>query len=108
MRIKRMLHDVFGVLMAMGTLAALAVDEGDAERAAMLLGATEANWRRYGSVPRLVVDDRERCVKECQKVLGEEVYRRTFDAGARMTLDEAIKFAVNNEPPRPTGRHARL
>jgi tetratricopeptide (TPR) repeat protein len=108
MRIKRVMHDVFGVLMAMGTLAALAVDQGDAERAAMLLGATEANWRRYGSVPRLVVDDRERCVKECQKALGEEVFRRTFDAGARMTVEEAIAFAVHDIPPRPTGRHARV
>src|SRR5690606_40225175 len=44
-RVKRLLHDVFGVLLAMDTLAALALDESDAERAAMLLGAVEANGR---------------------------------------------------------------
>ena len=69
MRIKRM-HDVFGVLMAMGTLAALAVDEGDAERAAMLLGATEANWHQYGACRAR--RRRPGAVREgVQKVLGE-------------------------------------
>ncbi len=111
LRIKRLLHDVLGVLIAMNTLAALAMDESRAERAAILLGAGEANWRRFGGLPQLgapiLANDHDRCVKECQKALGEEAYHRAFGSGARMNLDEAIAFAVDELPPPPTGRHAR-
>ncbi|MEV5407504.1 ATPase [Thermopolyspora sp. NPDC052614] len=112
LRIKRLLHDVLGVLIAMNTLAALAMDESRAERAAILLGASEANWRRFGGLPQLgapiLSNDHDRCVKECQKSLGEDAYQRAFDDGARMNLDEAIAFAIDDLPPHPTGRHARL
>jgi Predicted ATPase len=109
-RVKRLLHDVFGVLLAMDTLAALALDESDAERAAMLLGAVEANGRRFGTAPHqapLLAVDHERSVKECHKELGEQPFQRAFDRGARMSLKEAITFAVAEVPPRPAGRHAR-
>lgn len=112
LRIKRRLHDVLGVLMAMNTLASLAMDQSRAERAAMLLGASEANWRRFGGLPQLgapiLAEDHDRCVKECQKALGDEAYHRTFDSGSRMDLDEAIAFAVDEVPPRASGRRARL
>ncbi|MEU9884440.1 ATPase [Sphaerisporangium sp. NPDC051011] len=102
LRIKRHFHDVLGVVVAMETLSQLALDQGDAARAARMLGAGQANWQMFG-LPLFgspfFGTEHEQCVKECKRLLGEEAYAEAYRQGARMEFEEAVSYAMGEAEP---------
>ncbi|WP_283138018.1 ATP-binding protein [Rhizohabitans arisaemae] len=101
LRIKRHFHDVLGIVLCVETLAQLAVDDGDPERASRLLGAGQAGWRTFG-VPQMdspvLRADHDRCARECRRLLGEQRYNEAFAEGSAMPLDTAIHYAIGAAP----------
>ena len=97
LQIKYGFHDMLGSMLAMETLARLAVDDDRAEDAACLLGAIQVNWRLFG-LPQFgspfFTEEHDQCVKECRRALGDDVYQAAYERGCRMTLDESITFAT--------------
>jgi predicted ATPase len=69
-----------------------------ADRAAILLGATDARWRSTGSAvtafgPHLSAHH-DRCVDTARRLLGGKAYARHFEQGARLGAREAVAFAL--------------
>lgn len=97
LRIKRHFHDTTGSLMVLESIAKILSMLGEADRSARLLGALQQNWRSSG-MPMLgapfLTSDHEKCVKECEKILGEDGYQAAFEAGRRLDLDEAATLAL--------------
>ncbi|GII62736.1 hypothetical protein Skr01_28210 [Sphaerisporangium krabiense] len=97
LRIKRHFHDVLGAVVAMETLSQLALDQGDAARAARILGAAQVNWQLFG-LPLFgspfFGTEHEQCVKECKRLLGEEAYQEAYLQGTRMEFEEAVGYAM--------------
>ncbi|MCG5213884.1 nSTAND1 domain-containing NTPase [Streptosporangium soli] len=100
LRIKGHFHDVLGAMMCLEALARIAADSGDANRAAHLLGAAETNWPLFG-LPLLgspfLSGEHEQSVKECKRLIGEADYDRQFQQGARLNLEEAIAYALDDD-----------
>jgi predicted ATPase/DNA-binding NarL/FixJ family response regulator len=77
-------------------------ERGSAERAAILLGATEARWRSTGSAvaafgPHLTAHH-DRCVETARRLLGSKAYARHFEQGARLGAREAVALALKETP----------
>ncbi|MEU8105443.1 AAA family ATPase [Nonomuraea muscovyensis] len=100
LRIKRHFHDTLGILIALETTARIYVALDEVELAARLLGALQPNWRTAGlpqlGAPFLTVEH-EKCVKECERTLGVDRYRRTFEEGMRLDLEEASALALGEQ-----------
>ncbi|MBB5135313.1 putative ATPase [Thermocatellispora tengchongensis] len=100
LRIKGHFHDVLGAMMCLEAMARIAAESGDAVRAANLLGAAETNWPLFG-LPLLgspfLSDEHEQSVKECKRLIGESGYEEQFRLGARMDLEEAIAYALDDD-----------
>lgn len=91
------LRDVTGTTIAIPVAALLAVEAGRPEDAAMLLGASDHLTELYGVKAPLglrellgVADPSGRALE----ALGEEPYRRAFDAGRQMTLGQVVERIV--------------
>lgn len=98
LRIKRHFHDTLGTLIALETTARIYTALDQPMVAAKLLGALQQNWKTAGlpmlGAPWLAIDH-EKCIKECQKALGESGYREAFEYGTRLDLDEASSLALD-------------
>jgi predicted ATPase/DNA-binding NarL/FixJ family response regulator len=73
-----------------------------ADRAAILLGATDARWRSTGSAvtafgPHLSAHH-DQCVDTARRLLGGKAYARHFEQGARLGAREAVAFALKETP----------
>jgi predicted ATPase len=67
---------------------------GDCERAARLLAAANVLREALGAAPRATAADRtERNVLKLRSALGADAFRLAWDAGERMTLEEAVAEA---------------
>nr|WP_246610794.1 AAA family ATPase [Nonomuraea rhizosphaerae] len=97
LRIKRHFHDTLGTLIALETTARVYTATEQAEVATQLLGALHQNWKTAGlpmlGAPWLAIDH-EKCVKECERLLGTDHYKELFEIGARLDLDEASALAL--------------
>ncbi|GAA4484430.1 hypothetical protein GCM10023094_37600 [Rhodococcus olei] len=105
----RLTQQVGDPLMGTTCLEALAwtASEGnDARRAAVLMGAADAQGRVVGSstvlFPNLLVYHDE-CVRRTRATLGVKAFETASREGGSMRIDEAIAFALG-EQPRPAGR----
>jgi hypothetical protein len=38
--------------------------------------------------------DHEKCVRECERLMGADMYKLSFEAGTRLDLDEASALAL--------------
>jgi hypothetical protein len=79
-------------------LAAVLVAIGDAERGVRLLGANAAIRERLGGGPRpewLRLGDP---FGEARQLLAEEAYTQAWEAGPRMSVDEAVRQALEVRP----------
>ena len=98
--VRRMDNRVIGVTTVLQALAAVAVAQRRATRAARLQGASSAVIRQqhlpghHPYVLELAASTDERA----RKVLGAHNYAEEFAAGERMRLDEAIAFALEEDP----------
>ncbi|WP_026414954.1 ATP-binding protein [Actinomadura oligospora] len=104
LRIKERLGDQLGITLALDLLTPAPVVHGEYEQAAMLLGATEAMWRRLGAT-RLYGPDykRRRATSEhaLRKRLPPERFQAAKERGARLSVAEAIALARGEPAPRP-------
>ncbi|MEU8206909.1 ATPase [Streptosporangium sp. NPDC049046] len=99
LRLKRYFHDVLGIGLAIEVVAKQALEDGQAELAARLMGGGQANWRTFG-MPQLgspfFNSEHDRCVKECRRILGEEAHEKAFAQGKKLNLEELIVLALGD------------
>jgi len=99
LRLKRYFHDVLGIGLAIELVAKQALEDGQAEFAARLMGGGQANWRTFG-MPQLgspfFNSEHDRCVKECRRILGEEANEKAFTQGRKLNLEELIVLALGD------------
>ncbi|MEU3165772.1 ATPase [Streptosporangium sp. NPDC006930] len=99
LRLKRYFHDVLGIGLAIEVVAKQALEEGEAELSARLMGGGQANWRTFG-MPQLgspfFNSEHDRCVKECRRILGEEAHEKAFAQGRKLNLEELIVLALGD------------
>ena len=96
-------NDATGVLMFLSVLARLALDVGDIDRGIRLAGA--ASVLQLSSGANLVdatYDFTGASWEEALASLGDEA-RETWNAGARMSADEAVAYALRRPTPGPPG-----
>jgi tetratricopeptide (TPR) repeat protein len=78
-------------------LAAVLVAEGDAIRAARLLGAAYALRTGLGTMAREIEGERlPVTIAEARAELGDEAYESAFAEGAALTADEAVAYALES------------
>lgn len=97
-------HEIAFLLEEAATFAAA---EGFAEKAAELFGAAEAIREKIGEpVPHSVQADYEETLTSARAPLGEEAFAVAWELGRRMSVEEAIQFAVQveEESESPPGR----
>lgn len=90
--------DPVGECLMLEVLSWVDAERGLANRAAILLGATDARWRLIGSAitvhgPQLAAHH-DRCVDELRRRLGPQRYDQLIGAGGRLDPDEAVAFAL--------------
>ncbi|MEV4530633.1 ATPase [Streptosporangium sp. NPDC049304] len=99
LRLKRYFHDVLGIGLAIEVVAKQALEDGEAELSARLMGGGQANWRTFG-MPQLgspfFNSEHDRCVKECRRILGEEAHEKAFAQGRKLNLEELIVLALGD------------
>ncbi|MDT7788544.1 MAG: hypothetical protein QOF58_6963 [Pseudonocardiales bacterium] len=105
LRIKRTFHDLLGIVLAIEVLAWIAASQGNAVRAATLLGATTEIWQSVGYPmfgSRYFGAPHGECESKTIAVLGEQEFRAAFRKGMDLELDDAIALAVGDQPePEP-------
>jgi non-specific serine/threonine protein kinase len=104
LRIKRTFHDLLGIVLAMEVLAWIAASQGSAERAATLLGATSEIWQSVGYPmfgSRHFGTPHGECESAAVSALGESDFRVAFRRGMDLGLEDAISFAIGEEPAEP-------
>jgi predicted ATPase/DNA-binding NarL/FixJ family response regulator len=85
--------------LALELLCWIEAERQSGERAAVLLGATDARWRSTGSAvtafgPHLSAHH-DRCVDTARRLLGGKAYTRHFEQGARLGPREAVALALD-------------
>lgn len=95
--------DPVGECLMLEVLSWVDAERGPADRAAILLGATDARWRLIGSAitvhgPQLAAHH-DRCVETLRRRLGSRRFDTLVDAGGRLRSDEAVAFALEPSTP---------
>lgn len=97
---KRSFHDLLGIVLATELLAWISASQGDAVRAATLLGATNEIWQSVGYPmfgSRYFGTPHGECESAAVAALGEHEFREMFRKGMDLRLEDAIAFAVGEE-----------
>jgi predicted ATPase/DNA-binding CsgD family transcriptional regulator len=94
------LDDRTGLAHTIALLASIEMSRRSAERAATLLGGSEAIFR---SIPSSLMepfrDAHQRAIDDARRALGEEGYLSAYAAGRDMTRDEVVAYAVDARRP---------
>lgn len=103
--------DPVGECLMLEVLGWVDAERGLADRAAILLGATDARWRLIGSAitvhgPQLAAHH-DRCVDALRRRLGPRRYDKLVGAGAHLDPDEAVAFALKPKTTVAGGLSAR-
>jgi len=106
------LHDAWSIGVTLAVVAHCDVAIGRFERAARLFGAAEGLQMSVGVTLRMPPrwhDDHVYHVAATRQALDEGTFEAAWAEGQAMTLDEAVAYAQETEPPDPTPveRHAR-
>ncbi|MEV6983055.1 LuxR C-terminal-related transcriptional regulator [Sphaerisporangium sp. NPDC051017] len=102
LRVNGSLDDWIGVGICLEVLAWLASGEGDHERAARLFGALDGIWQGVGhqlSVFGYLMRYHDESMTRTRDALGEPAYRASAAQGARLSLDEALAYAMEEPAP---------
>ncbi|SDH36835.1 non-specific serine/threonine protein kinase [Lentzea fradiae] len=100
LRIKRTFHDLLGIVLAVEVLAWISASQGNAVRAATLLGATNEIWHTVGYPmfgSRYFGTPHGECESAVIAVLGDQEFRAVFRKGMDLELDDAIAYAIGEE-----------
>jgi predicted ATPase len=104
LRLKRQLDDPLGATLCLEVLAWLAADERDHRRAATLLGAAAPLTQTMTTRTATLRNTRayhDECERQTRHALGDTAFRSAFHHGGNLTLDEAIAYALHEQPRRP-------
>ena len=106
--LKQELGDRMGMAVALDSLGRVATAEGRGERAALLLGAAEGVWDVVGMSetgnPFAFAPSRSDGLQQARRLLGKQRFRELFRRGSQLSLDDAVRFALDaelDEGPRP-------
>ena len=85
-----------GVVFTLEGMAGLAVSLGKHGRAAWLIGWADST-RQKTNDPRPFIEQAEvdQIITACLMTLGKEAFSYAYDEGQKMTLDEAVAYALN-------------
>jgi DNA-binding CsgD family transcriptional regulator len=87
-----------GLVLRMQLLASSAAMAGRASRAAELLGASEMLRLRIGAQPSPFTSSQvARAREQAETRLGQERFRKTYDAAARLDRDAAVALALGRK-----------
>lgn len=104
----RALSDPRGTVYCLLGLAAVAVEEGQAVRAARLLGALDAARLHIGPIlERQLLFEHSEVVTKTRAALGDEGFSRAWAAGQTLTLDQAASEATLRPAVLPKARERR-
>jgi non-specific serine/threonine protein kinase len=109
----RQLADKWGVVVTLEILAGIAAAQGEAARAARLMGAAERHREALGAALSTDLQpDHDRAVAAARDTLGEAGFAAAWAEGRTLTLERAIGYAleelaVTAEPARAAGWTAR-
>ncbi|MBC6456402.1 LuxR family transcriptional regulator [Actinomadura sp. HBU206391] len=107
--VRRQLGEIVGIAASVDLLAWAAAADGEAHRAARLLGAAHQVWRAIGlpqvGCPELIAA-RDRSELAARGMVGDRAYDAAFAEGTELTFDEAIAYALGEDgtaarPPGP-------
>jgi predicted ATPase/DNA-binding CsgD family transcriptional regulator len=97
---KHAVDDRFGLTVPIETLAWMAAELGQHERAACLLGSAERVRTEISATPAEVLrTQREQTVSITVRGIGQKAFDAAFAQGRAMTIGEAVAFAVEDAPP---------
>jgi predicted ATPase/DNA-binding CsgD family transcriptional regulator len=100
--------DMLGLAPCLEGLAWLAAGEGgDVVRTARLQGAADRMWRAVASAPRLGLADldaeHDTARRRARQALGGQRYEREHAAGAELSTDGAVQYALSGGRPHSAG-----
>ena len=99
--LKRELGDRMGMAVGLDSLGRVATAEGRGERASLLLGAAEGIWEVVGMSetgnPFAFAPSRSDGLQQARKLLGKQRFRELFRRGARLSLDDAVRIALEEK-----------
>ncbi|MEV0029573.1 LuxR C-terminal-related transcriptional regulator [Nocardia sp. NPDC050793] len=97
---KRAFHDALGIAVVMELQAWVAAAEGQAERAAGLMGAVRQVWEPLGEYPGGFELRRwsDRTAREVRALLGDKAFEAAFANGGQLGTERAIDFALGETP----------
>jgi non-specific serine/threonine protein kinase len=99
---KQAIDDRSGLQLLLETLAWMAAEGGQHQRAAMLLGSAEHVRKVTGiEVPDAQREQHERSIALALEGLGARPYDRSYERGFTMTIEDAVAFAVEDRLPPP-------
>lgn len=102
LRPTRLLNETLTVAVELEAQAWIAVGEGNAQRAAVLLAAAQALGRSVGSSSVLfhnLLPHHEHCEQQIRQALGEHAIEAANREGATMNFEEAVVFALGEHTP---------
>ena len=109
--LKQELGDRMGMAVALDSLGRVATAEGRGERAALLLGAAEGVWDVVGMSetgnPFAFAPSRSDGLQQARTLLGKQRFRELFRRGSQLSLDDAVRFALDAERRRGSTSRAR-
>ncbi|WP_040699340.1 protein kinase domain-containing protein [Nocardia vinacea] len=101
LRINRRPNSPVFTAFGLEALAWTTADKGDAQRAAVLMGAAQGKWLMDSSV-RAVLRNMSRFHEECERTTRQTLGTRRFDAalrqGRELGMDAAIAYALGEQP----------
>ncbi|MEV5410163.1 hypothetical protein AB0K60_15175 [Thermopolyspora sp. NPDC052614] len=100
LRIKRLFEDVAGSALCLELLAWVAAGQGNAERAARLMGAAQENWSVFGlshSGSPFDIPQHAECERIARDTLGDAAYEAVLEEGRRLDLIDAIAYALGED-----------
>ena len=96
--LQRGFRDSVGAALMIETLAWIAGSSGEAVRAARLLGTASSIWRGIGTSIEVFGTQlgahHAGCVALATRTLRSPAFRAAFDEGVRPTVEEAIRYAI--------------
>lgn len=105
LELRQSMGDYLGMAHCVEVLAWVATGAAAYERAARLLGIAEALWQLTGATffPHLRDRDEE-CRRNLEGALDRDVLYSSIDAGARMSVEEGVTYAMGATPESTTPR----
>ncbi|MGH3376690.1 MAG: LuxR C-terminal-related transcriptional regulator [Actinoallomurus sp.] len=94
-KLKDPFDDVLGYIHCLGVLAWIAENTGQHERCALIFGALDSIRRETGlTIHNYLMSYHDQSMSDTRRVLGDLRYKETFHRGAKLSIREAIVFAL--------------